>query len=338
MRSFSRFISVVMIFGVFLFARPAEAGLLSFIGDLFKGEETKQTATVANSQTMLVLEAATNSDPQAGVGGAENTYAENSALVPVTGPMGSIADVTIEEHKSDQISLYIVRKGDTLSGIAKLFNVSKNTIVWANDELRNGGALKPGMMLAILPVDGIKYKVQKGDTVVGIAKKYKADKDEIIAFNDIDVEAGLTVGSEIIIPDGEIEAPKSSGGYIPPASLDKTYAGYYLRPLVGGRHTQGLHGHNGIDLGAPTGTPVLASATGDVILARSSGWNGGYGRYIVIQHPNGTQTLYAHLSGLEVGVGWHVIQGQVIGYVGNTGKSTGPHLHFEIRGGPRNPF
>lgn len=291
-----------------------------------------------NSQTMPILEAVANSDPQAGVGGAENTYAENSALVPVTGPMGSIADVMEEKYKSNQISLYVVRKGDTLSGIAKLFNVSKNTIVWANDELKNGGALQPGMMLAILPVDGVKYKVQKGDTVVSIAKKFKADKDEIVVFNDINIDAGLEVGSEIIIPDGEAEAPKSSGSYIPPASGDKTYAGYYLRPLVGGRKTQGIHGRNAVDLAAPTGTPILASAAGDVIIAKNSGWNGGYGKYIVIQHPNGTQTLYAHLSGFEVGVGWHVIQGQVIGYVGNTGKSTGPHVHFEIRGGPRNPF
>jgi murein DD-endopeptidase MepM/ murein hydrolase activator NlpD len=329
----------MIFFGVFVFTRPAEAGLLSFIGDLFKGSEIKQTEVVVNSQTMLILEATKSSDLQAGVGGAENTYADASALVPVTGPLGSIADVALEEHKSDQISLYIVRKGDTLSGIAKLFNVHKNTIVWANDELRNGGALSPGMMLAILPVDGIKYKVQKGDTVAKIAKKYKADKDEIIAFNDINIDESLEVGSEIIIPDGEVEAPQSSGGYIPPTSGDKTYAGYYLRPLVGGRKTQGLHGRNGVDLGGvPIDTPVLASASGDIIIARSSGWNGGYGKYIVIQHPNGTQTLYGHLNGLEVGVGWHVVQGQVIGYLGNTGKSTGKHLHFEIRGGPRNPF
>lgn len=327
----------MIVFGVFLFTRPAEAGLLSFFGDLFKGGDVKQAEVVVNSQTMSVLEAATNSDPQAGVGGAENTYSENSALVPVTGPMGSIADVISQERKPDQISLYIVRTGDTLAGIAKLFGVSKNTIVWANDDLKNGGKLVPGMMLAILPVDGVKYKIQKGDTVAGIAKKYKADKDEIVTFNDLNIENGLEVGSEIIIPDGEIEAPKSSGGYVMPNG-DKTYAGYYLRPLIGGRHTQGIHGHNAVDLGASTGTPVLASASGDVIIARSSGWNGGYGRYIVIEHSNGTQTLYGHLSGLEVGVGWHVVQGQVIGYVGNTGKSTGPHLHFEIRGGPRNPF
>jgi len=111
-----------------------------------------------------------------------------------------------------------------------------------------------------------------------------------------------------------------------------------MRPLVGGVRTQGVHGYNGVDIAAPVGTPFLASAAGEVIVARSSGWNGGYGQYIVVRHANGTQTLYAHASQIIVGVGQRVVQGQVIGYVGSTGRSTGAHLHFEIRGGPRNPF
>ena len=83
-----------------------------------------------------------------------------------------------------------------------------------------------------------------------------------------------------------------------------------------------------MDIGAPNGTPVVASASGDVIVSRDSGWNGGYGDYLVIKHTNGTQTLYAHMNGVIVGSGARVVQGQVIGYVGNTGKSTGPHVHF----------
>jgi murein DD-endopeptidase MepM/ murein hydrolase activator NlpD len=108
--------------------------------------------------------------------------------------------------------------------------------------------------------------------------------------------------------------------------------------LVGGVRTQGVHGYNAVDLGAAVGTPFMASAAGEVIVARATGWNGGYGQYVVIRHDNGTQTLYSHASGIVVGVGQRVVQGQVIGYVGSTGRSTGPHLHFEIRGGPRNPF
>ncbi|KKW46945.1 MAG: Peptidase M23 [Parcubacteria group bacterium GW2011_GWB1_57_6] len=101
--------------------------------------------------------------------------------------------------------------------------------------------------------------------------------------------------------------------------------------------TQGLHGWNGIDFGAPRGTPIRAAADGTVIIARAGGWNGGYGNYIVLQHANGTQTLYSHNSSNAVGMGQAVTQGQVIGYVGATGRVTGTHLHFEVRGAA-NPF
>ena len=110
-----------------------------------------------------------------------------------------------------------------------------------------------------------------------------------------------------------------------------------MRPIIGGRRTQGLHGYNGVDLGVSYGSPIYAAAPGTVIISRNGGWNGGYGKYIVVSHPNGTQTLYAHNSDNVVFAGANVIRGQVIGFVGSTGKSTGPHLHFEVRGA-RNPF
>ena len=101
--------------------------------------------------------------------------------------------------------------------------------------------------------------------------------------------------------------------------------------------TQGLHGYNGVDIGAPNGTPIIAAAGGSVVVSRNSGWNGGYGNYIVIKHENGTQTLYAHMSEIVVVSGQSIVQGQVVGSVGSTGKSTGSHLHFEVRGA-KNPF
>jgi murein DD-endopeptidase MepM/ murein hydrolase activator NlpD len=114
-------------------------------------------------------------------------------------------------------------------------------------------------------------------------------------------------------------------------------SGYFIHPLPGSVRTQGIHGYNAVDFGAPVGTPILASAGGSVLVSRVGGWNGGYGNYVVIDHPNGTQTLYAHNSKNTVWQGQTVVAGQVIGYVGNTGRSTGPHLHFEIRGA-KNPF
>ena len=133
----------------------------------------------------------------------------------------------------------------------------------------------------------------------------------------------------------------SSGSSRPTSRLrgagGPSYEGYYIRPIYGGYKSQGLHGYNGVDLAGPLGTPVVAAASGDVIISRQGGWNGGYGNYIVIQHDNGTQTLYGHLRSNVAEVGWHVTQGQLIGYLGNTGRSTGAHLHFEVRGA-KNPL
>ena len=91
-------------------------------------------------------------------------------------------------------------------------------------------------------------------------------------------------------------------------------------------------------MGAPSGTSIRATAAGDVVVARSGGWNGGYGSYVVITHGNGSQTLYAHMSKVAAVSGDQVTQGETIGYVGKTGLATGPPLHFEIRNGVRNPF
>lgn len=261
---------------------------------------------------------------------------DQSAIAPVDGPAGT--DPSAHKPTSDQISIYVVREGDTLSQIADMFDVSVNTIKWGNNI--TGNTLTVGKTLTILPVTGVKYEVAKGDTLAGVAKKFKGDAAEIANFNGIEKGAALAVGSTIIIPDGEIvpSSSESSSGYVGPKNTGlKEYAGYYLRPITGGRKTQGIHGHNAVDLAAPVGTPILASADGTVIISKVGGWNGGYGNYVVIKHDNGTQTLYAHTHDNVVAVGEEVKQGQVIAHIGVTGKVTGPHVHFEIRGA-KNPF
>jgi murein DD-endopeptidase MepM/ murein hydrolase activator NlpD len=110
-----------------------------------------------------------------------------------------------------------------------------------------------------------------------------------------------------------------------------------MRPIVGGVRTQGIHGYNAVDLANKIGTPVMAAADGTVTVAKMGGWNSGYGNYVVISHANGTQTLYAHAESLNVTMGQTVSQGDVIAYIGITGKTTGPHVHFEVRGA-KNPF
>jgi len=319
---------------------PADAGFLSFLGDIFgfSAEKPKEVAG-ENLQNIPLLQAALNSDPAPAKGGGDITIINGSALFSDTGPYGSMADIEDAKPESGEISLYVVRNGDSISQIAKMFDVSISTIIWAND-IKKGDLIKPGQTLLILPVSGVKYIVREGDTIKGVATKFKGDTDEIIQFNGLPEGGKLVVGSEIIIPDGEDSSSvpvASIKTAIIKGSSGSSYAGYYLRPVENGVRSQGIHGYNGIDLAAPTGTPVLASAVGDVIVSRSTGWNGGYGKYMVIKHANGTQTLYAHLSDVIVSAGWHVVQGQIIGYVGSTGKSTGPHLHFEVRGA-KNPF
>lgn len=292
-----------------------------------------------NAQTAPLLTAVLNPSPLNGYGGGGISIVNQSALLSDVGPLGSIADIEGKTTGSDEISIYVVRGGDSLSQIAEMFNVSVNTIIWAND-ISRGDLIKAGQVLMILPVTGIKHTVVKGETLDSLAKKYKGDANEIAGFNDLPEGASLTVGTEIIIPDGE--APYSapavvSGGQALRGTSGPNYSGYYLRPIDGGTKTQGLHGYNGVDLATYCGAPIFAAATGDVIIARSAGWNGGYGKYVVISHTNGTQTLYSHMSSIIVTAGWHVVKGQVIGYIGTTGKSTGCHVHFEIRGA-KNPF
>jgi murein DD-endopeptidase MepM/ murein hydrolase activator NlpD len=265
-----------------------------------------------------------------------------SALISEDGPSGTAADIETAMPEATAISVYTVHKGDTLSGIAKMFGVTPNTITWANDIKK--GTLKEGMELVILPVTGVRYTVQKGDTVASVAKKYKADATDITQYNTL--EGALAVGETIIIPDGEVivstpvRSTLSSKAKIPSVRVTGSIAvsGYFSWPVQGGVVTQGIHGYNGIDIGAARGVSIFAAAAGTVIVARDGGgWNGGYGNYIVIKHDNGTQTLYAHANSVSVSSGQYVSQGAVIGTVGNTGKSTGTHLHFEVRGAV-NPF
>lgn len=315
----------------------AHAGPLSFLDRIF--DPTQAEPFVEQefaAHNMPLLHSPYTPDSKQGEGGGEITVVGGSALLPVAGPLGSLADIEAEDNKSVSVALYVVREGDTLSDIARMFNVTVNTIVWANT-ISRANVIRPGQVLVILPVSGVRYTVKKGDTVRSIAKQFKGDVDEIIAYNTLS-DGILTEGQTILIPNGEVAPPPFS------ASKDRAvrgsgpeYAGYYFRPIAGGKKSQGLHGYNGVDLASYCGAPVFASAQGNVIISRLSGWNGGYGVYAVISHPNKTQTLYAHLSSIIVPAGTYVQQGQIIGYVGSTGLSTGCHVHFEIRGA-KNPF
>lgn len=318
-----------------------------------------------NIQTMQLLSAPRVSDMSASSSAAMRKQAKADAVVidgialtnenaPTVKGETELFDRDIS---SDRISLYAVRKGDTIEQIAQMYGVNVSTILWAND-LKRGTMLKPEQVLVIMPISSVQYTVKKGDTLESIAKFYGSDIDEIAQFNNLDDGAKLVAGSQVIIPDAEgsltlaenkrkdEEAKKLAG------KNKKTVAksavsvgttkgpdtsGYFTKPVAGGIRTQGVHGNNGVDIAASLNAPIYAAAAGKVVVARDGGWNGGYGSYVVIQHSNGMQTLYAHMNQVSVSVGETVGKGQSIGKMGNTGRSTGVHLHFEVRGG-RNPF
>jgi LysM repeat protein len=321
-----------LVFLVLLLPISVSAGPVGdFLSSIFKnsgGENLLKSKNIQN-MTLLVAVATPLANDQLNI-----PTVEKNALVSSIGPSGTAPESLANKPTSDQISVYVVREGDTLSQIAEMFDVTVNTIKWSNNLTSN--TLKVGDTLVILPISGVKHTVAKGDTIASVAKKYNGDADEIIAYNNLQKGESLTVGAVIIVPDGEVlVSPSYSAGSR--SSGIKEYAGYYLRPIAGGKRTQGIHGYNGVDIAAPTGTPILASADGQVIISRTGGWNGGYGNYVVIKHKNGTQTLYAHTSRNIVSVGDIVSQGDIVALVGTTGKSTGPHVHFEIRGA-KNPF
>lgn len=219
-----------------------------------------------------------------------------------------------------------------------MYGVTANTILWAND-LPRATSIKEGQTLIILPIAGVRHVVKKGDTVKAIAKTYDGDVDEILSYNQLNADEALVVGSVIVVPGGAMHTAPVKLSATPTRTSGGSGSGgsWLSHPLPGSIKTQGLHGYNAVDFGSSIGNSVRAAAGGEVIVSKSSGWNGGYGQYIVIKHSNGAQTLYAHLSRNDIGVGAYVSQGTVIGAVGNTGRSTGPHLHFEVRGAS-NPF
>lgn len=339
-------ITIVAIATVCYLSQPkmVEAGIFSALTELGGDKVSAKSIDISssNSQDMFLLEAPANSDLNPNKSDKQPILAFGNALSAEIGPQGTVSD--IESRVSNEISIYTVRKGDSISSIADMFDVSINTIIWAN-ELGRNTSLSEGQTLVILPISGIKYTVKKGDTIKGIVFRYKADLDEVLQYNDLTLSSPLIVGATIVIPDAEpsyVEAPKTIKTKVPTNKAHDTngpfYPGYFIRPIAGGYKSQGLHGYNGVDLAAPVGTPIRASAGGKVISSISNGsWNGGYGNYVIIAHDNGTKTLYAHTQKNFVKVGDIVEQGEMIAKIGVTGKTTGPHVHFEIRGA-KNPF
>lgn len=320
---------------ILLIPISVKAGLIDSLSNFFSaradaGELAVEGADYSPINTPLL--SASGIDPVAATGGGD-VVVEDGALVS-TAPVTE-ADKTYS-RSAGEISVYTVREADTLSQIAEMYGVTANTIMWAND-IQKASSVQPGDTLVILPIAGVQHTIKDGETLAGIVKKYDADLKEVLDYNDLEEDATLVAGNQLMIPGGTIE---TTGAYSRPSPTGSTGSASSLgfsHPVPGAVRTQGIHGYNGVDYGAAVGTPIRAAAAGEVIVSKSGGWNGGYGNYIVIRHGNGTQTLYAHLSANYVAAGEYVASGQTIGAMGNTGRSTGTHLHFEVRGAS-NPF
>jgi murein DD-endopeptidase MepM/ murein hydrolase activator NlpD len=291
----------------------------------------------------------------------ESTQWEGPISLPVLKPglsQQSISRLTdlhtiIPSRPREEVITYTVGTGDAVFSIAQKFNIEPETILWANyDQLNdNPDMLTPGMNLNIPPVNGVYYQWQEGDTLDGIASKFKAEVDDILSWtgNNIDlITPVVESGSYIMVPGGEREF---KSWIVPTIARDNSGvsksvygAGACEGPFDGAYGTGGFvwpstnqvlsgndywSGHLGIDIAGGVGDGVFASDSGVVVFAGAA--TGGYGYMIIIDHGTGYQTLYAHLSSVRVRCGQSVGQGGYIGAIGSTGNSTGPHLHFEVR-------
>jgi LysM repeat protein len=306
------------------------------------------------------------SESPSGAKSTELTPADLPAFEPQVKSFGvaRLANAKTEHPQRPRVEVlrYTVQRGDSVFGIAKAFGLKPESILWGNYDTLNDDPdmVQPGLDLNILPVDGVLYKWRAGDTLGSVAATFKVDPREIIDWpgNNIDpAQPEVKEGTVLVVPGGVREFRQwlipiiargnagvgsafGSGGCSGNFSGGAVGSGAFIWPSAN-HYLSGndyWSGHLAIDIALAQGDLVWASDSGVVVYA---GWSGGgYGNMVMIDHGNGYQTLYAHLSGVTVQCGQSVGQGSSIGYGGSTGNSTGPHLHFEVRsnGGFVNPW
>ncbi len=242
----------------------------------------------------------------------------------------------VRQLRGGEVTIHIVKEGETLESVAEQYGLQKETIMWENN-LTAKATLKEGQELRILPIDGIRHKVAKGETVTSIGSKYGLKDAQVQAivdfpFNDFvnNETFELAVGQYLMIPGGVKKQAAPTATYaskLTPNAGTVSATGGFVWPASGVISQGYSFYHKAIDI-AGSGA-ILAADSGTVI---ASGWdNSGYGNRVMLDHGNGTKTLYAHMEVLQVVAGQTVNKGDVLGIMGSTGRSTGRHLHFEIR-------
>lgn len=262
----------------------------------------------------------------------EDFAADSSVYLLASATTDELSTTTVVSEKPRfEIIDYEVVSGDTLATISDKFGISIDTIKWANT--LKSEKLIPGQMLRIPPVTGIVHKVQAGDTIYSLAKKYKSDAQKIVNFPandfaDLDTFA-LNIGQIVFIPDGVM--PEAAPVYIAQQvpQIIPGAGGKYMWPATGIITQYPVSYHMAVDIANNAAPPIAAGDAGTVSYAGCIRY--GYGCHVIINHPDGYQTLYAHLSQYYVEVGDKVVRGQAIGKMGSTGRSSGIHVHFEVR-------
>ena len=270
----------------------------------------------------------------------------------------SLNTLVPKDRARRSVEEYIVKGGDTLSTIAEYYGISAGSILWANN-MKETDYIKPGQTLEIPPSDGVLVTVSSGDTLSSLAKKYEANEQAIADFNWLDYPFVLEQGEKLFIPDGKMPAPPQPIIASSPSFVSNQYTtaaasapsgdpnvGRFLSwPVAGGAGviSQGYSAwHRAIDIASSALPTIIAPASGTVIFAGCNGYcpplgstygGSGYAWSIQIDHGNGYTTWYAHLKDIYVRSGQAVGAGEAIGQLGSTGRSTGPHLHFELRRG-----
>lgn len=236
-------------------------------------------------------------------------------------PAGSLPPIPV----SVSLRSYAVKSGDTLEKIAKRFGLRQDTIISSNN-LQSSGAIRPGVQLRIPNMDGVSHRVRSGESLSSLAKTYAIDITRIVDANDL-TSGRISIGQSLFIPNARLSSASLRNFYgerfVWPArgSISSPF-GYRANPFTGLRTY-----HSAIDIVVSLGTKVKATSDGNVA---DTGYNSVFGNYVILKHANGYQSLYAHLSSISVKEGASVAQGAIIGLSGNTGQSTGPHLHFSI--------
>ncbi|MBP8591566.1 M23 family metallopeptidase [Candidatus Shapirobacteria bacterium] len=272
----------------------------------------------------------------------EEDFSQEGAVLGIGGANFQVLGASeIGENQRGGVVEYTVVEGDTVSSIAQKFDVSLDTIRWAND-LKSIDDIKPGQVLRILPVSGVLHTVRRGETVYSLAKTYGVSAQVIVdfPFNTFadDETFSLAVGQELIVPGGSMPkikpwepvAPQTPSGLAQMPLAEMGSLGDFIWPTTGSISQGYSWYHKAIDI-ANGGAPVVVAAKGGTVTQAGWGTPQAYGIHVMIDHQDGTKTLYGHLSSVAVAVGQSVMRGQVIGQMGSTGRSTGIHLHFEIR-------